>query len=232
MTKRKEIDIEFIKEAYNNGQSYLSIAKILNIPHSTVTRIGKKAGLITRRNGPAKKIIINIGDQFGDLVVISDFIDDKRHTRYLCRCKCGNLTSAQAFELKHGRKWCYDCRSVGTGQRSWKGYGEISGQFWGKTIKSAHIRDIKFDITIQQGWDLFIKQNRKCALSGVNLIFTRSKIDRSNTTASLDRINSSIHYTIENVQWVHKTINIVKQSLSNEDFINWCKMVANYNQRN
>jgi len=48
----------------------------------------------------------------------------------------------------------------------------------------------------------------------------------ADTTASLDRINSSKGYTLDNVQWVHKTVNIMKQGLSDEDFKYWIKMIG------
>lgn len=49
-------------------------------------------------------------------------------------------------------------------------------------------------------------------------------------TASLDRINSSIGYTIDNVQWVHKKINMMKMDLSQEEFINYCRLVVKNNE--
>lgn len=40
-----------------------------------------------------------------------------------------------------------------------------------------------------------------------------------------------IHYTINNVQWVHKKINTIKMDLSQEKFINWCKLVNNFQSK-
>lgn len=44
------------------------------------------------------------------------------------------------------------------------------------------------------------------------------------------RLNENVpNQNIEgNVQWVHKTINIMKQSLSDEEFIQYCRTVAKY----
>ena len=77
-------------------------------------------------------------------------------------------------------------------------------------------------------WDLFIKQNKKCALSGLDIEFSR-KLKDGTTTASLDRIDSSKGYIQNNVQWVHKDINRIKQNLDQEKFIELCKMVAKEN---
>jgi hypothetical protein len=45
----------------------------------------------------------------------------------------------------------------------------------------------------------------------------------------LDRVDSSKGYIEGNVQWVHKTINLMKQSFNQKEFIHFCKLVANNN---
>jgi hypothetical protein len=45
-------------------------------------------------------------------------------------------------------------------------------------------------------------------------------------TASLDRIDSSKGYSKDNVQWVHKRLNAVKQNLTPEEFLFWCIKVV------
>jgi len=77
-------------------------------------------------------------------------------------------------------------------------------------------------------WGLFLNQDRKCALSGLPLVFgaNHGKIEG---TASLDRIDSSKGYTIDNVQWVHKIVNLMKQDSSDEEFVKMCRIVSNHN---
>lgn len=111
---------------------------------------------------------------------------------------------------------------------NWKGYEEITGDFWNKIQNSAKVRNLLFNITIQDVWELYIKQNRKCALSGVDIFFFKGYANRSKITASLDRIDSSKGYTKDNVQWVHKTVNNIKMNLDETVFIDWCKKIANY----
>ena len=74
-------------------------------------------------------------------------------------------------------------------------------------------------------WDLFIKQNRKCALSGLELSFPKINGDQS-YTASIDRIDSSLGYIEGNVQWVHKDINIMKNKYDQDYFIQMCKLIS------
>jgi hypothetical protein len=49
-------------------------------------------------------------------------------------------------------------------------------------------------------------------------------------TASLDRIDSSRGYTLDNIQWVHKDLNKMKTNYPNDYFIKMCKYVANNNK--
>jgi hypothetical protein len=48
-------------------------------------------------------------------------------------------------------------------------------------------------------------------------------------TASLDRIDSSKGYTLGNIQWVHKWVNLMKQDMTDQEFIEWCKTITNFN---
>ncbi len=49
---------------------------------------------------------------------------------------------------------------------------------------------------------------------------------------SIDRIDSNIGYEEGNIQWVDKRINMMKGSLSNEEFIELCTKVSEYNKLN
>jgi hypothetical protein len=73
-------------------------------------------------------------------------------------------------------------------------------------------------------WELFLKQDRKCALSGLPIEFGTK--GRELGTASLDRIDSTKGYTPENVQWLHKDINQMKMDLTEQKFIDLCKKVC------
>ena len=58
----------------------------------------------------------------------------------------------------------------------------------------------------------------KCSYTGLPLKFN-SKTTMSDGTASIDRIDSSKDYTIDNIQWVHKKVNTIKMNLSENDFL-------------
>lgn len=72
-------------------------------------------------------------------------------------------------------------------------------------------------------------QDGRCAFTNLILGFApKYRNDLQLQTASLDRIDSSKGYVKNNVQWVHKTINIMKQAQSNEEFIKLCRDITNY----
>lgn len=128
-------------------------------------------------------------------------------------------------------------KMIGPKNIRWTGYGEISGSTFHK-IKNLAVqrknRKLEFSITIEYMWNLFLEQNRKCVYSDIILTFAKHKKEHTNSlgTASLDRIDSSKGYIKGNVQWVHKKINIMKQAMSHEEFIEWCKLIAKkYNRK-
>lgn len=113
------------------------------------------------------------------------------------------------------------------------GYEDISGKFWATLKQSARLRNVELTITIQEAWELFLHQNKKCALTGLELTLPESyrSVHASYWTASLDRINSDEGYTKENCQWVHKDVNLCKQGYTQEYFIRLCNLIANKHAR-
>lgn len=105
------------------------------------------------------------------------------------------------------------------------GYMDISGTFWGRLKSNAKQKGRTLDFNIEYIWELFIQQNRKCALSGITLNFSN---DLNNCTASLDRIDNNKSYVKGNVQWVHKTINLMKRTLDQSEFLSYCKIITEH----
>jgi hypothetical protein len=179
---------------------------------------------------------IEIGNKFGKLLAIEEV--EKRKSggiRYKCLCDCGNTHEVFATHLRRGLiTHCGCSKPKGANHHQWTGVGEISSAFWyDHIVRSAngskygnHVRKPKeLTITIDYVWDLFISQGRKCALSGLELTFPKIGKDK-NWTASLDRIDSSKGYVKENVQWVHKDVNIMKNKFDVKYFKNMCKLIS------
>ena len=90
-------------------------------------------------------------------------------------------------------------------------------------IKSGRKR-LDIDINSKYIEKLFLKQDGKCALSGLDI--------KLGLNASLDRIDSSKGYIKGNVQWLHKDVNILKGSLNEEYFLEVCENVYKHNRKN
>jgi hypothetical protein len=87
-----------------------------------------------------------------------------------------------------------------------------------------------FNITIEDISLLLEKQNFQCALSSIPIILNYGGIEKCTNTASLDRIDNKIGYIINNVQWVHKDVNWMKQDFDQPYFISLCIAIAHRNQ--
>lgn len=183
------------------------------------------------------------GLSYGTLLVLEEVGKTKAGTlQWKCQCECGTIvvrTGTSLRRSKHsncGNGICGILR--GKDSPHFRGVGEISaGWFLNKIIRSANgekqgnrVRLPK-ELTIDMHylWDLFLKQDRKCALSGLELTLPLNETSRaySQSTASVDRIDSSKGYIPGNIQWVHKRINLMKNKLDNNYFIELCINVAN-----
>lgn len=119
-------------------------------------------------------------------------------------------------------------RLCGEDAPNWKGYKDIPGRVYGSLQKQAAKRNIGCDISIEEIWDKYIQQERKCALTNLPIVFAsyHSEIEQ---TASIDRINCLINNYKNNFQIVHKHINKMKLDHNQDYFIELCKLVAENN---
>lgn len=140
--------------------------------------------------------------------------------RHLKRTKGAIHNRANALGIKGSHDHCTKAR-----HNRYTGYREITGSYWYKLRNNAAQRGLDFSITIEWSWQLYERQGRRCKLSGIPLIFASSTYV-TDGNASLDRVDSSKGYIEENVQWVHKDINKMKWELSNGEFVQLCRQVA------
>lgn len=177
-----------------------------------------------------------IGDKFNKLLVLRELPDKVNGHRYFeCKCDCGNTCVVSYSHLKSKRQKTCGCLIFRTWENSpfFKGVGQISYSWWRGHVLRENRKGISRQrhlvlVSIEEAWNLFEKQGKKCALTGLPLQFGNTT---SRNTASLDRIDSSKGYTLDNIQWVHKEINWMKNTYSIERFIELCKLVANNDNR-
>lgn len=181
------------------------------------------------------KSINLINKKFGKLKVVSF---NKERTEecnnmaayWNCICDCGNTCIVRSNSLRTGNSKSCGCnkKRLGKNNPKFTGYQEIGGRYWNDLKKQATVkRKLIFKISIKDAWNLFLQQNRKCALTGMIIQFPPRDNDYSRT-ASLDRIDSSKGYIKGNIQWVHRDINYMKQNYSQDYFFELCEKVITH----
>lgn len=169
-----------------------------------------------------------IGTTIGKLKIlgIADYHQFNK-TWFDCECECGIKRRVSASKLVRGCvKSCQKCKNRGSVNAKWKGHYEISGTYFKNLKMGALTRSGSkaiFEISPDYIWQLFLKQDRKCALSGLSIAFATDSYSRG--TASLDRIDSTKGYIEGNVQWVHKEVNRMKTDFTQDRFLELCKQI-------
>lgn len=180
-----------------------------------------------------QRINLEKGARFGKLVVIEWKKLYPKRSGWLCLCDCGKETIVPSISLQNGRTKSCGCLLH---EKPWKGYGDLSGNYWYRLQRSAKKRNWEFDIDIKFAWELFLKQNKKCSLSNRKLHMEVSYLNPRNKetprqTASLDRIDSTKGYLENNVQWIHVDINYMKQEMDQNHFIEMCREITEWHQK-
>lgn len=154
-----------------------------------------------------------------------------KHSDTFCKwkCDCGKEIVARTYDVIKGRKKSCDCYIYRRKENhhKWSGFGDVPGSYWNQLVNNARSRKIKVTMTIKEAWNQFQKQKGICALTGLHLTFPKYAVG-TDGTASLDRIDSSKGYTVDNIRWVHKMVNYIKRDLNDSEFIDWCNKVTTF----
>lgn len=219
-----ELSKESIVELYYNQKLPVKdIAKQFGVSTPTFNRHRKKLGIKDR---PRNRYHDLSGKEFGQWKVVSVVPHKNHKVLWKCICKCGNTANISPTSLvRYKSTRCRKC-----GYLSPKFAQPVPNYYWNKVIIGAKKRSLKVTVSQEYCRKLFEKQKGKCALTGIDLYCGKSvrEFKAGLNTASLDRINSSCGYTKNNIQWVHKVINNMKQELSQSDFKEWCRKVVEH----
>ena len=94
-------------------------------------------------------------------------------------------------------------------------------------LKRARYRKNLGDLTLDDLFEQWNKQNGKCPYSGIELKLPQArKRHQMFETASLDRVDSSKPYEKGNVVFVSTPINYMKNSMTEEETVAFCKKIA------
>lgn len=176
--------------------------------------------------------LISKGDVFGKRTVISDRVSSDG-SWVECRCECGTVSKVRASKLLAGKSRSCKLCCHGIDGVNWRGVGEMPSTVYTKIKLRAQNRNKKFELSKEYLWNLYVNQNKKCALTGMDIDFGIDDSRNLSTyqgSASLDRIDSTVGYVENNVQWVHKHINVMKNEYEESYFKELCKLVVEYGQ--
>lgn len=137
-------------------------------------------------------------------------------------CNKERLIKRQQHALNHQDKPCKKCSN-----RNNHPQGQFNGiriSWWNKYKLGASYRNIVWNLDIEDAVEILNKQDFKCALTGLDLVCVG---DLTNINASLDRLDNSKGYIKENVQFVHKDVNMMRGVLSLERLTELCDLISN-----
>lgn len=111
----------------------------------------------------------------------------------------------------------------------WRGLGPIPAGYFYSLESGAQKRKITFAISQKDLFDLWLTQEGRCRYTDINLCF-KTRSDKGtrygfSNIASLDRIDPRKGYTADNIQWVCKTINTMKWTLTHTEFMQTLNLV-------
>jgi hypothetical protein len=182
-----------------------------------------------------------IGQKFGKWKITNTNIiphEKSKEAQIECTCECGDKRLVYCLTLVKGQSTaCFNCGHGNKGENNakWKGYKEVPGAFINRITNRSKKANREVEVTAEDIYNLWIKQNKKCALSGLSIDFVNTNIGNTNRkeskydlvcTASLDRINSNKGYTKNNIQLLHKDINMIKKEYDQDYFIMLCKHIV------
>lgn len=210
-----------IQELVENKKAKMFLANEINTSVTTINKYLKQYGI----NLPTKHIETadKIGKKFGKWTVLhAPPKKNGRSQKLMCLCDCGVQKLVDARSISSGTS-----KSCGCEKRlsCYNGYEKINGVYWKKIHQSALDRFYEFEITIEQAWEIYIKQEKKCAITGISIDFMTNNSRSAMQTASLDRIDNSKGYFLDNVQWIHKQVNFLKGVISEEELLFWCREI-------
>lgn len=218
-----ELTLEYLeREHVKLRKPAQTIAKQIGRASATVRRALRKFGLWKPvRQGEKRNLI---GNEYGKLKVRQKAGRGGEADTWICDCECGLEHITSGYKLVN--MMVDQCTVCAQPQSQ---CGSVPVIAWSEIRRGGTKRRHAFTITIEEASALFELQHKRCALSGVDISFATSCVGhkrRRETTASLDRIDSQVGYVPGNIQWVHKTVNLMKQKLTQSEFITWCKLIA------
>lgn len=135
--------------------------------------------------------------------------------------------SCNASWRREKRKQTYSKEAEAAKNRKGKDYKSYLSANFPQMRCRAKLKNLSFSITKEDLIILAENQNFLCALTGEPLTFIVGA-GRLLTNASVDRIDSTLGYTKDNIQLVSLQVNILKNTLSMTQLYQLCETILRY----
>lgn len=193
------------------------------------------------------KKILEKGQKFGDLEVIS-YVGIKEHNSiYLCKCLCGNIKEFKLTLLNINKVWHCGCKK-------WEQKNKIHANLKYEPKEASYRakianykshakrRNINWDLSIEEAINLLRNNCYYCNEIPLNYYnvrekhrdyvkYSRIKNEEYNIFYNgIDRINNNLGYTIDNCVSCCTQCNTAKLNFTLDEFKNW--IIKLYNNMN
>ena len=150
--------------------------------------------------------------------------DDGRWCRECpsCGVEIDNLRRNYCVNASIQKQPCKRCSNTNNNPAGMVGSVRVS--WYNAFMKSGLTRGYNWDITIEEIDTMYQEQDGLCAYSGLPIGWSSERWDH---TASIDRIDNNNGYSMDNIQLVHKKVNMMRGTLGDEEFKELCTLIAN-----
>lgn len=149
----------------------------------------------------------------GELKPETEFNRNDRHGNLRSQCRPCQLSSNARWRAQD-----YASNPVKYLARGVAGFQSSPRTTIRHAVKNAlNRRPTENPITVDQAIALFQRQEGKCALSGVQMTWAPGAGRPVATSVSMDRINQSAGYTVDNVRFVCHAANCFRGSMTDEE---------------
>lgn len=175
------------------------------------------------------------GKTYGKLYVTEQYrltTDLKyNYAEWFCHCSCGSSKWVNGANLRANR-----ITSCGCARKEHPNWGQkylpLDSKYFFKAwyvywLNKTISKGRRFDLTIQQLDQIYDRQDGKCFYTNQPFILaTQAKHCLLESNISLDRIDISQGYSLDNVVMCTKMVNIARNVCTQQDFIDMCRQVA------
>lgn len=177
---------------------------------------------------------IKINETYGVWTVLEKSNKKRKSGTPLYKCKDnrGNIRYRSSGDLRRSSK-----RNLDIALKCSRS-GELTNGFpnhvYATIVGNAKGRGRSVEINHSYLANLLKNQDNKCALTGIYIKCGKTQKEHQKlfNSASLDRIDSNKGYIEGNLQFVLGKINMMKNTYSQEEFIEMCRSVAEFDDRN